>query len=93
MLACNTNWYKILLPTLLLVASSQTLAQTSFEITPFAGYRMSEDFEQTEPYASTGIDLDNSASYGVVFAWPFDNTRQGELLISHSGASLQQNAS
>ncbi|WP_281555892.1 hypothetical protein [Thalassomonas sp. RHCl1] len=55
------------------------------EFTPFIGYRLDGDFEQTDP--ATGIEtelsLEDKASYGFSIAWPYSDQRQGEFLISH----------
>ncbi|SES65425.1 hypothetical protein [Thalassotalea agarivorans] len=63
---------------------------SSFEITPFIGYRFGGSFDDT--LADTGVDVDEDLSYGLVFAWDYDPKRQGELLLSHfEGATLNGN--
>lgn len=55
------------------------------EFTPFIGYRLDGDFDQTD--LTTGIEtelsLEDKTSYGFIIAWPYSNQRQGEFLISH----------
>jgi hypothetical protein len=73
-----------------------TLADKSvpIEITPFAGYRFGGDFDIAgEFYGITELQelevkIDDSSSYGVIIAWPFDNKRQGEILLSHYESEL-----
>jgi len=55
------------------------------EFTPFIGYRLDGDFNQTDP--TTGIEtelsLQDASSYGFIIAWPYSDHRQGEFMISH----------
>lgn len=73
-----------------------TLATKSgpIEVTPFAGYRLGGDFDisgnfyEENDLQSLQVDIDDSSSFGVIVAWPYDNKRQGELLISHYESEL-----
>jgi len=53
----------------------------SIDVTVFAGARIGGSFDLDEVRES--IDLDDDTSVGFIIAWPYDNTRQGELLLSH----------
>ncbi|WDE06189.1 hypothetical protein SG34_004460 [Thalassomonas viridans] len=55
------------------------------EFTPFVGYRLDGDFEQTDPLTGTETELSlkDKSSYGFIIAWPYSDQRQGEFLISH----------
>lgn len=74
----------------LLILSFPALADTELpiEITPHIGYRFGGDFDNTDPVAK--IKLREDMSYGLLVAWPFDNKRQGEFLISHYDTSFSQ---
>jgi len=76
----------------LLSLSTQSFAQTDYELTPFAGYRLGGDFDITVNDNTSSLDLENQSSYGAVFAWPFDNSRQGEILFSHNKTQFEQQA-
>ena len=54
--------------------------EQSIEITPFTGYRIAGEFNNGSE--SEEISLKDNNSHGLIIAWPFDHTRQGELLIS-----------
>ncbi|WDE12635.1 hypothetical protein [Thalassomonas haliotis] len=55
------------------------------EFTPFIGYRLDGDFEQTDPATgiATELSLEDKASFGFIIAWPYSDQRQGEFLLSH----------
>ena len=61
-------------------ANAQQQQVPTVEITPFASYRFGGDFEQ--PNNKQTIDLDEGNGFGVITAWKYDATRQGELLFS-----------
>ena len=56
------------------------------EITPFAGYRIGGEFEDTD--TGEALDLDEAASYGLLFDWNLDSRRQIEVLYSHQETEL-----
>ncbi|WP_448548872.1 outer membrane beta-barrel protein [Thalassotalea fusca] len=82
----------LLLSAILLLTSTQSIAQTEYEITPFAGYRFGGDFDVSINGDTSSLNLDDQSSYGVVFAWPFDQSRQGEILFSHNKTPFEKQA-
>ena len=84
----------ILLLALTFTLPSFASKENIIEITPFAGYRFGGDFDITGDFytdpavEALEIEIDDSSSYGVIVAWPYDNKRQGELLISHYESEL-----
>jgi hypothetical protein len=52
-----------------------------FELTPFAGWRFGGDLD--EPDSDVDYDIDEHASYGLVFSWTLDYARQFEVLWSY----------
>ncbi len=82
----------ILLLTLAITFPSFAKKENKIEITPFAGYRVGGDFDVTGDFYGEApkkeLEIDDSSSYGVILAWPYDNKRQGELVISHYESEL-----
>lgn len=86
------------LPTLLfsLLMTLPTLAteSSSIEVTPFAGYRLGGNFDVVgDFYGETAsqaleVEIDDNTSYGLLVAWPYDNKRQGEILLSRYESEL-----
>lgn len=75
----------------LLVLSLPAVAEkeTKIEITPIVGYRFGGDFELEKTRQK--ITLEDKVNYGLLVAWPFDNKRQAEFLISHYQSNFTQN--
>lgn len=61
-----------------------------FEITPLIGYRFGGDFEIKSDDGTQGIKAKEDVSYGLLFAWPYDNKRQNELILSHYDTKLSK---
>jgi hypothetical protein len=83
----------ILLLAITLSLPSFASQENTIEITPFAGYRFGGNFDISgelyqEPLQTLEINVDDNSSYGVIFSWPYDHKRQGELLISHYESEL-----
>jgi len=84
----------ILLFSLFLALPSLADKSVPIEVTAFAGYRFGGDFDLAgEFYGVTEmqkleVEIDDSSSFGMIIAWPFDNNRQGELLLSHYESEL-----
>jgi hypothetical protein len=82
-----------LLPLVLLLLSLPVLAEKNdaIEITPLIGYRFGGDFDIEKPTQT--IELTDGTNYGLLVAWPYDNKRQGELLISHYQSNFGEDSS
>lgn len=67
------------------LVSLPAMAQNNnnFEITPLIGYRFGGDFQSGAENARQKLKIEEEANYGLIFAWPFDHQRQGEVLLSH----------
>lgn len=72
---------------ILTLASCLATAKTKTEITPFASYRFGGDFEYGDVNPVT-LNLEESAGAGLIFNWPYDNKRQGEILLSHYSSEV-----
>lgn len=72
---------------ILSIVSSFSVAKTKTEVTPFASYRFGGDFEYGDVNPIT-LDLEESAGFGLIFSWPYDNKRQGEILLSHYSSEV-----
>lgn len=85
--------YKLLVSLLLLLTplASNAHKQQSMELIPFIGFRSGGDFDQTTQTRS--ITLEDKASYGFIFAWPYSDNRQGEFLISHYQTQFEESNS
>ena len=77
---------------LLLLLSLPTLANKKdvLELTPFIGYRIGGEFDENNE--DTRIELEDASSFGLLFAWPYDSHRQGELLLSHYDTDFTENS-
>jgi hypothetical protein len=86
--------FLILLFSLFLTLPTLAAKSGPIEVTPFAGYRLGGDFTIAGDFydmsesQSLEIEIDEGSSFGVIVAWPYDNKRQGELLISHYESEL-----
>lgn len=88
-----TRLSSLLLLIFLLGAIAQVNAYeaNSFEVTPLVGYRFGGDFEASDEASSTSkIKLSEEINYGLLFAWNFDQKRQGEFLINHYNSQFSQ---
>ncbi|WP_286263023.1 hypothetical protein [Thalassotalea atypica] len=63
--------------------STQLVAQESIELelTPLFGYRFGGEFDDEQ--SNSTIELEDGNSYGLLTSWAYDQSRQGELLVSH----------
>jgi opacity protein-like surface antigen len=79
----------------LLLAAVPARADESptFEVTPFAGYRIGGQFDVTDPVTSAtdSVDLKSGGSFGVDFGFYRDGTSFYELLYSRQATSLDSN--
>lgn len=57
------------------------------ELTPIAGYRSSGSFE--DPNTAQTLDLDDSASYGLILNMDHDANTQWEFMLSRQSTQLQ----
>ncbi|WP_440874615.1 outer membrane beta-barrel protein [Thalassotalea sp. PLHSN55] len=78
---------------LTLFLSLPSLAQdnTQFEITPLVGYRFGGDFTSGAENSRQKLEIEEDVNYGLIFAWPFDFERQGEVLFNHYQTSFIDN--
>lgn len=74
---------------LFLLTASTALADEQrprFELTPFAAYGGGGEFEQTS--LGSDLDVDEAASFGLIFNMRADANRQYEVLYSHQETEL-----
>ena len=77
----------ILLGVLSMVSiATESLAQ-KFEITPFAGYRLGGDFQDS--FTGFGLDIDDTQAYGVVLGFNTSPNTQIELIYSHQPTKIK----
>ena len=76
--------YRRILIILLTIAASPALAQQqesyNFELTPFGGYRLGGGFDELD--GDNSINVDDSASYGLIFTARHSAITQWEVLWS-----------
>ena len=63
-----------------------------FEITPLIGYRFGGDFDTSQAEIHNRVELNDETSYGLLTAWSYDRTRQGEFLISHYNTNFSESS-
>ncbi len=66
-------------------------SEKTFEITPLIGYRFGGDFETGAADFRNKLELEDAVNYGLIFSWPFDYQRQGEVLLSHYDTQFLDN--
>ncbi len=71
---------------LLLALPAVATAQTTFELTPFWGYRLDADFEDFDHHES--FELDDDRSWGLVLGYNLNRHVQIELLWSRQETVL-----
>lgn len=72
----------------LLLASGSVFAQQDdrdFEVTPYGGFAFGGSFEDED--SSIRVDLDDDASFGLIFNRRESNNTQWELVYAHQGTS------
>jgi hypothetical protein len=74
------------------MAKNTTALVSTFEVTPFIGYRFGGDFDVTKGEKTSTIKVVEDVSYGLLTAWSYDRSRQGELLISHYNSKFSQHS-
>jgi hypothetical protein len=84
-LLITSLWLVFILP----VSAKQT---NSFEVTPLIGYRLGGDFDTTNKENKSTLKLTDEISYGLITAWTYDHSMQGELLISHYNTNFSQSS-
>ena len=65
---------------------------TQFEVTPLIGYRFGGDFDVTKNETTSKVKLVEDMSYGLLTAWAYDRTSQGEFLLSHYNSTFSQHS-
>jgi opacity protein-like surface antigen len=60
-----------------------------FEMTPFLGHRFGGSFDELE--SRSGVEIDDSNSYGFVLGWALDDESAIEVFYSHQSSALQSN--
>jgi len=85
------NGRRLLAPALLgLLAVPAAMAQTSgdprVEVTPFVGFRLGGSFE--EATSGSRLELNESASYGLIFDYDLDGNAGVEFLFSRQSTDL-----
>jgi len=74
----------------IIATPSKAKQALNFEVTPLIGYRFGGDFDTSRESVNDRIELSEETSYGLLTAWSFDRTRQGEFLISHYNTNFSQ---
>jgi opacity protein-like surface antigen len=57
-----------------------------WELSPFVGWRFGGDFDDADTDAD--YDIDDAASYGLIFSWTLDHQRQFEVLWSYQPTEI-----
>jgi len=74
------------------IAKNTTALVNTFEVTPLIGYRFGGDFDFTKNENTSTIKMVEDVSYGLLTAWSYDRSRQGEFLISHYKSKFSQHS-
>jgi hypothetical protein len=85
---------KLLSCCLALLVTTPSLAKTTstFEVTPLIGYRFGGDFDVVKDDSASKVKLVEDVSYGLLTAWAYDRTRQGEFLLTHYNTKFSENS-
>ncbi len=79
---------RIICSIIVLLSTATALAQEQnfkFELTPYGGYRVGGEFEETD--GNLSIDLDDSSSFGFIFNARHSTITQWEILYSRQETS------
>tara|TARA_B110000467_G_C18211079_1_gene417461 strand:- start:279 stop:926 length:648 start_codon:yes stop_codon:yes gene_type:complete len=84
--------FSLLCLTLFISTPILAITTNNFEVTPLIGYRFGGDFDVTKDETISKVKLVEGISYGLLTAWSYDRSRQGELLITHYNTEFSQHS-